>query len=181
MRYSAFFLVILVIVISGCLDKNKNSQASSEDIQPESQTVADSSDENTEDTEQKQGWFDWLKSDKQQDQTPEPAKPWFGQDTETKAVIAEIEQAGKLYFEKDRRELLESIAARKGLPTDAQTYMVKVIFMNLKEFESRQKVLLELIANPAFVNETKIKILEKIENSNSDQLRYSVLKALSEK
>jgi hypothetical protein len=181
MKYSAVSLIVLAILIAGCLDKNKNTQDSSEQIQSDSQTGQTASGQKTENTEEKIGWFDWLKSDKQQNDTPEPEKPWFGQDTETKAAVAEIEQAAKLYFEKDRAELLESIAARNDLPIDAQTYLVKVAFSNLEEFENRQKVLLELIASSGFSNKAKMKILENLENSNSDQLRYAVLKALSEK
>ena len=97
---------------------------------------------------------------------------------EHSVTIDEIDAAGRLDFDPSRAQILESIAARRGLTPAEQEHLVCVTLHRLDFDPSRQTVLRRLIHNPDFSPLAKTAILRNIELIDFDPARADLLREM---
>lgn len=101
-------------------------------------------------------------------------------DTRADAVtLTEIDTAVDLMLESDRERALKNIAARPQLSANAQVYLVDVALDELMMESSRRSVVKTMINNPGFVQEAKMRILEKMDAFMLESSRRDVMDQLN--
>ena len=96
-----------------------------------------------------------------------------------RATIAEINAIGKLHGVASREEAYTAIAAREGLGSAEQVYLVKAVFDKLHSDSSQEDILLVLIKNPSFSNSGKSEILNRLDRINVEHSKVNILGAIS--
>ncbi len=106
---------------------------------------------------------------------------WFAEDTALAATIAEIDAVAKLNSDSAKYEGFKVIAARVGLPTEAQVHLVKPVFGKLYAESDKEDVLITLIDNPGFTCAAKLAILKRLDTLSSQTSRIAILKQITER
>ena len=94
-------------------------------------------------------------------------------------TIAEIDAAGELFSESNKRDMYKTLAVRQGMTGEEQAYLVAAVFGKLFSESSKKEVLLTLIKNPEFTCSAKGAILANINNLFSESNKKSVLVAIN--
>ena len=96
-------------------------------------------------------------------------------------TIAEIDAAGELFSDSDKRDMYKALAARQGMSGEEQAYLVGAVFGKLFSESSKKEVLLTLIKNPEFTCSAKGAILANINKLFSESDKKSVLEAINDR
>lgn len=97
------------------------------------------------------------------DVSAEPSPPW--------KIISQIDEAGTLTDETQKRDTYKAIAESRGLSGDIQLHLVKAVFDNLTSSSAKQEVLLALTWNPDFNCSAKMAILDRLKELESKNRR----------
>ncbi len=96
-------------------------------------------------------------------------------------TIAEIDAAGKLILESDKRDAYKIIAGRDYLSPEAQIHIVKAVFNKLVLESSKEDVLLTLIKNPSFCPAGEQTILNRLDKLALESDKRNILNAISQR
>ena len=113
--------------------------------------------------------------------TYEPEDDYDEIPTQLSATYSEIDAIGRLFSESDKHQRYRALAARPGLPAEAQIYLVKSSLKHLFSESAKENVFLTLIQNPDFTYAAKQAILVRLNHLFSENSKNRVLTAIQER
>ncbi len=96
-------------------------------------------------------------------------------------TIREIDAAGQLSLEDNRREAYVRIARRHNLSADAQVHLIEAVFKYLSLEDAKMNALLTLVHNRCFRSEAKGALLDRLGGLALEDNRREILNAMSKK
>lgn len=114
---------------------------------------------------------------------PPPPEPVVvvATEPEDKATLAEIDAAGRLSFDQNRKETLKAIAQRPGLTPAAQVHLANTTFRRMDFDNQKVEVLLALVRNPGFCAPAKQTIMTQLNQLSFDNDRQTILREVNER
>lgn len=97
------------------------------------------------------------------------------------STIAEIDAAGKLAFDHDRRDAYRRIAKRPSLIPTAQVYLIEAACNHLEFENARMDVFLALLENPCLDPIGEAALLERLDCLTFEHNKREILEAIGER